>query len=332
MVDEIKKETPKEEVVKQEEIPIYVMPEKFFGLEPGVKPPEPPKVIVKEVIKEVPAGPKPTPSAPAKPPAKKRLYILLGIIGIVILLGGAAFYVLRPYLFQEPVTPPKVVTPPANVAPPVTQPAPPPSQPATTTPAIPEEKEIPLSWESALDSDGDGLTDDEELTYGTDVNKPDTDEDGFLDGHEVFHLYNPNGKTPVKLLDTGSVRVYRNAKAGYEIFYPSPWTVEVIDAEKGQTIFRSPIGEFVQVLIEENLQKLPIVNWYLALSPGTPVGQLQTFVTKSNFDGIKSPDRLNAYFSSNGSVYVISNNIGNRVSVSFYRTYEMMLNSFKIIR
>ncbi|MFH1366484.1 MAG: hypothetical protein ABIH38_00650 [Patescibacteria group bacterium] len=45
----------------------------------------------------------------------------------------------------------------------------------------------------AIDSDNDGLTDMEEIIYGTDKNNPDTDGDGHLDGAEVENGYNPNG-------------------------------------------------------------------------------------------------------------------------------------------
>ena len=48
------------------------------------------------------------------------------------------------------------------------------------------------------DSDGDGLTDDEEIALGTDPNNPDTDGDGFSDGVEVHFAklganFNPLG-------------------------------------------------------------------------------------------------------------------------------------------
>ena len=42
-----------------------------------------------------------------------------------------------------------------------------------------------------IDSDGDGLTDDEERQLGTDPNNPDTDGDGLTDAEEV-HVYNTN--------------------------------------------------------------------------------------------------------------------------------------------
>jgi hypothetical protein len=50
------------------------------------------------------------------------------------------------------------------------------------------------------DTDGDGLSDYEEVKiYNTDPLNPDTDGDGYLDGEEVNNGYNPNG--PGKLSD-----------------------------------------------------------------------------------------------------------------------------------
>ncbi len=44
-----------------------------------------------------------------------------------------------------------------------------------------------------IDKDGDGLSDDAELRYGSDPNNPDSDDDGFTDGEEVKNGFNPNG-------------------------------------------------------------------------------------------------------------------------------------------
>lgn len=41
------------------------------------------------------------------------------------------------------------------------------------------------------DSDQDGLTDEQEIIYGTDINLPDTDHDGFPDGLEIESGYSP---------------------------------------------------------------------------------------------------------------------------------------------
>lgn len=56
-----------------------------------------------------------------------------------------------------------------------------------------EEEELGTNPESA-DTDSDGLTDMEEArNYGSDPTNPDTDGDGYLDGQEVEGGYNPNG-------------------------------------------------------------------------------------------------------------------------------------------
>ncbi|MCK4554028.1 hypothetical protein KAU19_03625 [Candidatus Parcubacteria bacterium] len=48
--------------------------------------------------------------------------------------------------------------------------------------------------EFRVDTDNDGLFDDEEAKYGTDPNNPDSDGDGYLDGDEVKNGYNPMGE------------------------------------------------------------------------------------------------------------------------------------------
>lgn len=44
-----------------------------------------------------------------------------------------------------------------------------------------------------IDRDGDGLSDEEEIGFGTDPNNPDTDGDGFGDAEEIKNGYNPLG-------------------------------------------------------------------------------------------------------------------------------------------
>lgn len=64
------------------------------------------------------------------------------------------------------------------------------------TALIPSSK-LPLNQSGSvnltIDSDYDGLLDQEENVYGTDPNNPDTDGDGFKDGDEVKSGYSPKG-------------------------------------------------------------------------------------------------------------------------------------------
>jgi len=52
-------------------------------------------------------------------------------------------------------------------------------------------------YSHGVDTDGDGLSDAEELSRGTSANYPDTDGDGFFDGIEVFYGSDPNDPASV---------------------------------------------------------------------------------------------------------------------------------------
>ena len=59
--------------------------------------------------------------------------------------------------------------------------------------SLPAMKTVMNSFQ-IIDSDNDGLFNNEETRYGCDINNPDTDGDGFLDGDEVKNGYNPAGE------------------------------------------------------------------------------------------------------------------------------------------
>ncbi|OGY43937.1 MAG: hypothetical protein A2729_01280 [Candidatus Buchananbacteria bacterium RIFCSPHIGHO2_01_FULL_39_14] len=51
----------------------------------------------------------------------------------------------------------------------------------------------------SIDTDSDGLTDEQEIFYHTDPNNADTDNDGYGDYQEIFHGYSPRQAEPIKL-------------------------------------------------------------------------------------------------------------------------------------
>lgn len=145
--------------------------------------------------------------------------LLFAIIGIVILLGGGVgiFYYLTkikaPAAAKPPVTVPTNV-PAANEAAPAPTPAavlttPEPVTPTPETTGAPTMASAPVAPPTSpspnipvptmptvgtptpagaanVDTDGDGLTDAEERTYGTDPTKIDTDGDGLTDREEIM--------------------------------------------------------------------------------------------------------------------------------------------------
>lgn len=145
------------------------------------------------------------------PLLNKRNLFILAVAALLILIAGGAFWVWRSSKNRATPAPQNEASAPTapsvNGNAPV---APAPVAATTTEPAVPQ----PLS--PAIDSDGDGLTDQQEIQYGTDPQKadtdgdgltdyeeifiwhtnplnPDTDGDGFSDGQEVKNGYNPNG-------------------------------------------------------------------------------------------------------------------------------------------
>lgn len=124
-------------------------------------------------------------------------YVIMGLVGLVIMavLGVGGFFFYSRFIATAPPT--AGIAPPA---PPVEAPTTPtlaPSQPPAVIPTTTSESEpaVPPSPPAGIppptpvqqpkDTDGDGLTDDQEATLGTNAKASDTDGDGLTDGEEV---------------------------------------------------------------------------------------------------------------------------------------------------
>ena len=209
------------------------------------------------------------------------------------------------------------------------------SAPENVNANVPAEEEseiitVPAELPKSLDTDNDGLTNTEEALYNTEVSEPDTDGDGYNDGLEVENSYNPAGTAPIKIEESGLVKIYKNMNFNYEIFYPTPWLSRAIDDTDREALFIAPTGEFIQVIVQENPSLLTPVEWYLEESPGVQRSQITEFTT-DYFSGIMSPNKSTAYFTSadRQNVYSITYNTGVRTSANFKTTFMMMINSFR---
>lgn len=69
---------------------------------------------------------------------------------------------------------------------------------------------------NVADSDGDGLSNNDELTYGTNPNVADSDGDGYLDGVEVRNGYNPLGSG--KLVNKAPGQTSANSSIASNVF------------------------------------------------------------------------------------------------------------------
>jgi len=269
-----------------------------------------------------------------------KIFIIVG--GALVLLGASVAAVLffnkKPQTVVENPPVEETQTPPEEVvqseetvattteqssllepiAPPVEE------GPVITEPETPSEKLVQGS-----DSDADGLTDEEEAIFQTDSTKPDTDGDGFLDGNEIFHLYNPAAPPPVTLLESGIVKLYRNASFGYTVYYPTMWMASST-VSSSEVDFVSPDTESIKIFAEDNKDNLSLRDWFMKKYPTADINALQSYSTKQGYQGLQDAERLNTYIKKGEKIFTISYDLGG-VSVVWYRAlYGVILNSLVI--
>ena len=189
-------------------------------------------------------------------------------------------------------------------------------------PVIPEPEKLPPA---GLDSDSDGLTDLEEPLYGTSPRDPDADRDSFLDGNEVFHLYNPAGGANVKLIESGLVKSFESP-IGWRIYVPSIWKATTgMDGMTGTVT--TGHGETFTIALVENADRLSVLDWYLSRNPGVLSSATAMITTKGGLEGLEGADLLTTYFAWGDSILVFTYRLNDQSFVNFRQTYEMMKNS-----
>lgn len=186
-----------------------------------------------------------------------------------------------------------------------------------------------LSFTRALptvDTDTDGLTDAEEMLFGTSSASPDTDGDSYLDLEEIENGYSPLA-ADVRLSESGLFGTYTNATYGYRVEYPSRWLADSLDQTNKQVLFISSTEEFFEILIVENPLNTPIADWFRAQSPSLANAELEVLVI-DGAPSVWSPDGLTLYTSSGGLIYVITYNNGTSDEINWPNVFKRFYSSF----
>ncbi|MEK7615152.1 MAG: hypothetical protein AAB431_02085 [Patescibacteria group bacterium] len=325
---------------------IFTMPEAYrYGKD--VKLVEP-KVVQKPFV----ASPTPLPPHPPaasttsslQQPLKKKslshttkaLFISGGIVFVALAVGG--------FLVWKSGTKPPVPTVQQTPTP---QPTPRPVDTVPTTPSAepgaptqPTQSPFATTLTPGKDSDSDGLTDvEEQLIYKTNPNLPDTDSDGFLDGNEVFHRYNPSGTAPGTLLEAKLVQLHTSLES-IQILYPFLWTTETITpvdvSAASQTAvstmtFRAPTGESISMstygVLDADVSQAFLLEWIQKHG-----GQEQVVKTKTK-DGNElyiTRDQLKAFVSLGDRPVLFEFQTGLVGTIEYTQTFQMMINSMKL--
>lgn len=274
-----------------------------------------------------------------------RILIIGGAVLGMLVLSVAAVLIYTKVTAPAPrslgeVGPP-APAPPIEVAPPEITPTSTQEQPSLLAPLTPTTTpetgapEIPIVGQltAGADADADGLSDREEVVFQTDPTRPDTDGDGFLDGNEVFNLYNPTAPPPVTLLESGIVKLYRNASFGYGIYYPTLWsTSSTIDGSRVSFEAQAPDADSINITVMETGADAGLRSWYLSQYPGADINALQSYTSKQGYQGLQDSERLNTYIKKDKKIFIINYDLGgpDKAAVWYRALYGMMLNSLKI--
>lgn len=181
---------------------------------------------------------------------------------------------------------------------------------------------------SGPDTDRDGLTDEEERVYGSDPTRPDSDADSFPDGLELVNLYNPTLPPPARLATSSLITVYNNPSFGYALFAPSGFLVRATDQTNRDVLFTSTTGEFIEVSVHENSERVNTETWFRRQFPDEPIGRLRQWSVNGT-TAIWSADGTNLYLAYQDKLFVLSYNVGGLERLNFKSTFEMMARSFR---
>lgn len=205
--------------------------------------------------------------------------------------------------------------------------SPPSDEVSVTVPqAPPPPPESPKLPPAGLDSDSDGLTDLEERLYGTDNRNPDSESDGFLDGNEVYNLYNPTGQAPGKLEDSPIVKKLEGA-IGWTMLAPASWTTQDASADGSRISIVTGNGESFKLAVNDNPNRQTVLEWYLANNPAAQRDQILKYRSKRGYEGIIGADQLTTYIPWGDKIFTFTYDLNGQSFINFRTTYYMMLNS-----
>ncbi len=185
---------------------------------------------------------------------------------------------------------------------------------------------------SSVDTDSDGLTDEEERLYGTELRLADTDGDGFIDGQEVINLYSPFAAGTVLLQDVASVNVFSNPTMGYTILNPASWLVRATDDSRREVVLTSRTGEMMYVEVFDNPQNVTLSQWLIDNQPQINPNTSANYATPGGLTGSVTANELTYYLAAptQSRVYRFTYDPGTVSRLNFKTTFRMLVNSLTL--
>lgn len=269
----------------------------------------------------------------------KFLFLSVGILFLVFGLGGGLYYWFKLRVVPTPIA----IAPIENIEPP-------PIEAVVEPVIIPEVVVVPTTTEEEVkkfsadavpvypastlglstDSDKDEISDTAEELFKTDQNIADTDQDTYPDGHEIFYLYNPSGKEPMKLIDSGSAKDFSNLVFQYRVYYPADWAIGIVDENSRDVLFSTITGEHIEIRAIEKEINQTFADWFSVYAPQEKIGDLKDFSTVFKDKGWMRSDGLVYYFETPRRVYVFIYHTTDSYVVNYKVVLTMMARSFRL--
>jgi len=178
-----------------------------------------------------------------------------------------------------------------------------------------------------LDSDSDGLSDEEEYLLGSNYLQVDSDNDGYEDLSEVLNLYNPIGVN--KLIDNINIEEFKNNSFNYSVLYPKSWDISIL-SDESSVVFSINDNSFIQILVEKNEGQQNIGSWYG--SRFFSFINSEDIIINDDWSGLYSEDGSAFYLTDKDlkNVYTILYNFPENQTQSYINIFKTMVNSFQL--
>lgn len=189
-------------------------------------------------------------------------------------------------------------------------------------------KKTAADFPPLIDSDADGLNDEEEAVLGTSSAMSDTDGDAYADLAEINNGYNPAGEG--KLSDNVALTVYTSIDFNYSILFPKEWGVETL-SNQAVVVFTAPDESLIQISVQENPDGTGILNWYESSFSDVTV-TYDKMLSADTWDGIMGADGLDFYLTDKNhkNVFIISYVSAVTDRIAYPKIFELMISSLVI--
>ena len=163
----------------------------------------------------------------------------------------------------------------------------------------------------------------------SDSGTPDSDNDKYNDGHEIYNLFNPAGFEPIKLVDSGTVKEFSNPVHAYKLYFPALWAVGNVDPDYNDVLFSAITGENIEVKVYNKENGQTFEDWFAKSAISQKIEDLVEFETKFKEMGYRRSDYLVYYFYDENKVYILAYHTTDSNAVNYRIIIKMMARSFR---